>query len=592
MGQGDLTFTVVEASSKKPVVVVGVAAQLLVTLDNLSGAPVGLVGTPPAEASRLVLYLPGFYAAKATAGMRVTEAGWSPSFSSNPKVALTLTYGGKAASIDDGQSLLVTIHNAVPSGTPGSGKFHLDLQNISGNVSTSFDAPMALKAAPVHGNPKIGDVVHCSVENQGVVYRSLKRDPLGNRITLNIKYTGDTALCSDTVARPSTPKPRIVVDFVYGDTQGALLPADPGAWKIAATVQQGAQWSVSRKSARDVWGRDDAVGPVWVIEPSASNTHLLTAGDQANLVVQFSDVVTTTDPGHTQMLVHFQNIPAGGGVGYDDAVDVLDLLKQDPPLTRGLLGFFATPPVIVLTRPDPPATLELRWRMFGAAKVMLLASDPGIPATSVSYGDQPSYLSGALLREDKLSLDLPELDSSRPVIFTLQAFDGAGGFLDSLGFAVYADIRFFKDPYDGAVYTAAAIGRELWMTQNLRRSFGGMARPVGFYQWNELSRPEMQPPAPWRLPSRQDWDSMVRGAKAQQSDPTVLFKPQYSGLYDSPSGSPDDTTKAYYWTVNTFTAGALQAYYAFFMPGHANPSYSNNAAPTCYAMPIRWVRDL
>ncbi len=440
------------------------------------------------------------------------------------------------------------------------------------------------------GNLQIGDVVHSSIENQGIVYRSLARDPLANTILLDIKYIGTAALCSDTAARTGSSTPRIVVGFVCGGTRGALLPAE-AAWKIDAAIQHGAQWSVGRKSAREVWpGSKDE--PVWVIEPSQANTQLLAAGDQADLLVQFSNVVTPNDAGHTQMMVHFQNLPAGGGVFYDDAIQVLDLLKQPPPPTRGLLAFFATAPRIVLAKPDPSATLELRWRMFGVARLMLQASDPGVPNQSIDYSKDKDYLAGMLLSEHRLELPLPELDSSRPIILTLQAFDGAGNFLNSLSFTVYADIRFFKDPYDGVVYPAAAIGRRMWMTQDLRRNSSDAARPAGFYKWGELSRPDLQPPTPWRLPSRRDWEGLVRGAQVQQSDATALFKPRYGGFYAGSSTELQDATKAYYWSVNTFAAGALRAYYSFFLPGHATPSYSDNAAPTDYAMPIRWVRDL
>ncbi len=111
MNQGDLTCQAVEATSKQPVVVAGVAAKLQVTLDNLSGGPVGLAGKP--SASTLTLYLPRFYPAKAAADMKVTVPdGWSCTPTAGPMPALVLTYTGASGTLGDGQSLLVTIVTA------------------------------------------------------------------------------------------------------------------------------------------------------------------------------------------------------------------------------------------------------------------------------------------------------------------------------------------------------------------------------------------------------------------------------------------------------------------------------------------------
>jgi uncharacterized protein (TIGR02145 family) len=333
--------------------------------------------------------------------------------------------------------------------------------------------------------------------------------------------------------------------------------------------------------------------PVWVLTPAPGNAALLSAATP-NLTVSFGNVVSFNDVGHTQMLVQVAGVP-----GYNDATFVVDLLKQDPPPTRGVINFFATTPVVLQSVTGGSAistgAVTLCWRVFGVANAVLICSDPNVPGQTFDYVDQASYMSGALVHDGSITLPLPAFGASHPLLFTLQGFDASGGILNSLGFAVYVDVRCFVDSYDGSVYTAAAIGRQLWMTQNVRRSFSNMQRGAGFYTSGELARPELQPAAPWRLPTLGDWQALAALTKATPPlDVKALFNPAFDGWWAPRDAQPSQTNTAYYWLANSFS-GTNQTGYAFFDGVDAGPSVpgkGTNQMGLDYAMPLRWVRDL
>jgi len=70
---------------------------------------------------------------------------------------------------------------------------------------------------------------------------------------------------------------------------------------------------------------------------------------------------------------------------YDDHLFVLDIVKADPPPTRGLLSFFGTDPVTPISTPNSQITIPLRWAMSGVASVQLLSSSPTVPPQRKSY---------------------------------------------------------------------------------------------------------------------------------------------------------------------------------------------------------------
>ena len=68
----------------------------------------------------------------------------------------------------------------------------------------------------------------------------------------------------------------------------------------------------------------------------------------------FDQVVTNPVPGHTQMFVLCTGFAKDATKKYDDQLYVLDVNKQPPPPTLGVLAFSATNPVITVTDPYAP----------------------------------------------------------------------------------------------------------------------------------------------------------------------------------------------------------------------------------------------
>jgi uncharacterized protein (TIGR02145 family) len=602
---GEITLAVAEAKTGEPAIFTGVEASLQLKLVNKTGSDVALAdGSRPATFT-VYLPVPKFFTAAELARMEVTADGWRGSVdTTNLTIDIVCTQAGTWAR---GETLVFVVDHVQSDASPATDNVYVEPSNMA-NVQLSVDTPFAVTTPPVEGNLHLADVLQVSLDSQGLIYRSDADDPLASKLLLTIKNVGATALGTD--AKKLWGSPEVSVSFVYGNTSGALAPdTRPAPRPLAKGVEAstppvGSAWNIKvgagplQRSWEFTNPRIDGQEehPKWLLSPTATNAEILgPAGtDGANVTFVFSPVVSLTPPGHTQMLVLFSGFAKDEHTHYDSHLVVLDIVKQDPPPTRGLVSFFGTDPVIDVIRPKESVSVPLRWTTFGVAKVQLFTSSPLLPPMTWTHTElEPLVYS-------ETNLTLPPLHSSEAIFMTLQAFDGRGGYLNSLQFTTYAQVAYIEDA-GGHVYRIALIGNTFWMMENYR-----YATAQGSYAYQDDPRlvptygrlydfaaAQASIPDGWQLPTADDWKTLIQefggehdayvpllaggrvGFDGQLGGERVLQidgRGQYQRMY----------SYGYYWTAE----GQVYAQFS-----HLSKSVSvGSIAPEGAALSVRYIR--
>ena len=513
MSLTDVPFglAVTNASNGGTILQTGVTTSLTIAVVNNSGADIPLASGADAASFGVYLPSPALFSPGQLRAITVTAAGWTGApLAPDQSITITCTQAGTWAS---GQTLTFTLANATSSGPPGSGTVTLLPANLGDDAPLSIEAGISVANPPKPGNLQLTDVLQVTLDSQGSVLRSQSpADPLSNILYLTLKNTSATALAA---GGQRFGNPQVLVSFVYGNTSGALAP---DTFDPAKGAQLGSAWNIKSgiSSAQLPWTTADPRpggqqhDPQWTLTPSPNNTTLLgPAGtDQANVIFSFSDVVTFTPTGHTQMLVLFTGFAHDASTVYDDHLFVLDIAKVDAPPTRGLLSFFGTDPVIPVSDPNSQITIPLRWSMFDVASVHLLSSSPTVAAQRI-----PSSVPPKPVDYGSTMVTLPAPPASEAIFFTLQAFDGTGGYLNSQQFTAYAQVSYLED-VAGHVYPIALLGNTFWMLANYQFNavgsydYGGSPGNEAAFGKLYDSQVLSQPPAGWQVPTVSDWNAL------------------------------------------------------------------------------------
>lgn len=513
MSLTDVPFglAVTNAASGEEILQTGVAASLTIAVVNNTGADIALASGADAAAFGVYLPSPALFTLDQLRAITVTAGGWAGTLDV-PDLAINITCT-KADTWASGQTLTFTLANVTSSGPPGSGTVTLLPGNLGDDAPLSIEAPLSVANPPKPGNLQLTDVLQVTLDSQGSVLHSpSSADPLSNTLYLTLKNTGATPLAA---GGKRFGNPQVLVSFIYGNTSGALAP---DAFDPAKGPQLGSAWNIKSgiSSAQLPWTTTDPRhdsqdhDPQWTLAPSPNNMTLLgpASTDQANVTFSFSNLVSLTPVGHTQMLVLCTGFAKDAQTFYDDHLFVLDVVKVDPPPTRGLLSFFGPDPVIAVSDPDSQITIPLRWAMFDVAGVQLLSSSPSVAVQRKSYPVPPKPVD-----YDNTTVTLPAPPASEAVFFTLQAYDAGGGYLNSQQFTAYAQVSYVIDT-NGHVYPIALIGGTYWMLQNYQLATAG-SYDYGDNPGNEASFGRLydsqvlaQPPPGWSVPTVADWNAL------------------------------------------------------------------------------------
>jgi uncharacterized protein (TIGR02145 family) len=588
-------IAVTNADSGDSILRTGATTTLKIALVNNSGADIAVGTLPPA--ATFGVYLPARFFTPAQQGViTVSASGWAGSFDpSGPVLNIDCTQDGTWA---DGATLTFTLGGVVTDGPPGTDSVTIVPANMDGDLPLSLEAPLAVANPPKPGNLQLPDVLQVTLDNQGSVLRSSSSaDALSNTLYLTLKNAGATALAT---APTRQGNPQVHVTFVYGATSGALAPdtVEPGKGP-----QLGSAWNITVgiSSAQSPWSaanpRPDSEDPhpQWTLTPSPNNPQILgpAASDQANVTFSFGSLVSLTPIGHTQMFVLCTGFAKDAQTAYDDHLFVLDIVKLDPPPTRGLLSFFGPDPVIPVSDPNKQISIPLRWSMMDVASITLLSSSATVAPLNRAY---PPPLKP--LAYDTATVTVPAPQSSQAVFFTLQAFDAGHGYLNSQQFTAYAQVSYVIDG-TGHVYPVALFGSTFWMLANYQFADAG-SYDYADYAGNEAtfgrlytSQALTQVPEGWAVPTAADWTALLalygdagaaytalspggRSGFSAQLGGQRQLQPDGSGLYQQ------QYSYGYYWA-----AGGL---YAQFSATSGRATLSTTPPAAGSALSVRLVR--
>ncbi|MGL5888829.1 MAG: FISUMP domain-containing protein, partial [Bacteroidia bacterium] len=246
--------------------------------------------------------------------------------------------------------------------------------------------------------------------------------------------------------------------------------------------------------------------------------------------------------------------------------------------------------------PTQQVSIPLRWAMFNVARVNMITAYPGISPAETNY---PNPLP---LAYDSTQVIIPGTTNSTPVTVTLQAFDGNGGYLNSLQFTSFLQSNMFFDTRDGKTYPVIQVGNQLWMAQNL-----DYAAPSGsaFYnnnQANEATYGRLYTvqaattniPKDWRLPSQADWNNLIAAAgtnayAALIAGGSMGLNAQLGGYTDTNGVSSQLGVLGYYWSQSP--QGGSGNFYASFSSRSSSVSAAG-ALPVNNMLSVRYVRDI
>lgn len=583
------------AADNQAVIYVGVSATLKVSLVNNSGGSITI-----AHGATIEIFMPYYFSDAELQAMKITgisQSGWSFSYDAGD-LSLLLTFNDSNGAWAAGDSLTFDIESVETSASPASDSVTFNFAGLSGNaIPLSLSTPLALNTSNAPTSVDLSDTLLINLDNQGNVFVSATSDPLTNTIYLNFKNTGTTPLYDGSSMWSGTPK--VEVSFVYGTTSGSLAPANKSdtppegsAWNISGAIyaDQTAGWGVANPSVSG-----QAHTPVWELTPNKNNPDIIGTGDHANVTFAFSNIISFTPAGHTQMYVQFTGFTKNENTTYNDALFVLDVAKQNAPITRGIVSFFGPDPVIGISTPDTVVKVPLRWSMFYVDKIQLITNTPGVSMITKSYPNAAPVNSDT----DTITV-LGAISEDTPVFFTLQAYNGNGGFLNAVQFSVFIAANFFIDP-NNKVYPTVFMEKvnQTWMAANLAYYVNGESVDYDNHAGYEaqygrlytLVGAQSNIPSGWRLPTVDDWKNLFDSYTYEEliAGGSTGFNAQLGGFGDNNKGFNNLQSMGLYWTASADGSNPGSNFYGLFSAASSAVNAVNSQLLN-YFLSVRYVK--
>ncbi len=569
------------------VIYVGVVQDLKVKLTNRTGKEITFSAGDHASCFEIVL--PSFYTSAEISRMSVTDLpGWTCK-ATDYTLQVTIDAAAQQPWVND-SILQFTIKGAQTNDKAAPEDIAVNFVNMAGdNIPGSQHVTLTPAMPPVDGKADLRKLLDISLDNQGVVFVSPGyTDKLANKLFLNIKNKSGSPLFTGSATSGRNKNAAIQISFVAGQTTGALAPGEHIEQIRCSPYVSQALFDWSARPDEDKAGG-------WKLTPANTNTGLLGTDENANVSFMFSDIVTANPLGYTQMILRFTGFSKDDKTDYNDFVHILNINKQPPPPTRGIQHFYSQEALFTVNGPGQPVSFQLNWSMIFVDRITLITN---------YMGHTPyikTYTAGTPLQYDHYKVTIPSVAQSMPVFVTIQAYDGNGGFLNSLQFSVFIQSNSFTDPRDHQVYPAVKIGNQLWMARNLDYFMEGKSFVLGnnaanepkygrLYYWEAAMQ---NLPDGWRLPALEDWQNVLQvyGSAADAYKAMTGaggFNAQMGGDMDNLKSFTDDAN-GYYWTSTRQDAHNIC--YARFDSSSRKLNLLNTLPPD-FALSIRYVKDL
>jgi len=315
--------------------------------------------------------------------MIVSSGGWKPTVQGNMLVlggsqpiaaggSLQIRLGAVRSSLLSQTNADLGVRVNGQNSSPACRIFLLRYPESAGDLRQSMAAAL-LPDSSVYRTPQDNDIIH-------------------NMLLLQLSNLQPG---EPLVTKPWVDTPTVLLSFVYGDSIGALTPADPedrySAWNIKASVeatyhdgQQTYEWDATNP---DPGG--GATDPIWTLKPVDTNRAVLGAGSGATASFIVEDITTQAPHGTTLAYLQYSNFP-----GYDDGYFSLPLRKIEP--TPNIIFFNAVPSN--LANLGDEATL--RWQCFDIRQVKLQFGNTTLDSAKGEIGTGVSSIA-----EYKIKLD-------------------------------------------------------------------------------------------------------------------------------------------------------------------------------------------
>ncbi len=422
-----LTFTQINPETENATIYLDRMSSLVLTLTPDADITV----QSGSNASTFQIYMPGCFSPNDLNIMTIDKTDWKfSSYSDKNNINdcyLSLTYAGDDNYVwGNGDDFTFTIDRiCILQSTkelPYTGSTQITFENFE-NLSpfTPSYADLTLdNPPPAAGNAHLKEVLQVFLSNEGLIQVSKNTDdPLQNILYLNFKNIGDDSL--------PMGGGQVKVEFVYGNTSGALTTQED-AWNINAAVanEEGNDWIVNNPD------NTSANHPIWTLIPGESG--IIGTGADANLIFAFSNIISFTPPGDTQMMVSFSGFMKDENTPYEDTTYVLNIHKLDSPKLRGLTSFYCLQSRYEVFNPTEEIEVDLVWSMYYVNQVKIMTDRSNteqtvFPSTTTEYSKAIST--------DQQVFTISGISTSGPITITALAYDGNGDLLNKMECTVF-----------------------------------------------------------------------------------------------------------------------------------------------------------
>lgn len=240
---------------------------------------------------------------------------------------------------------------------------YFNIPTVPGNDS-SF--AVAIQKAPNVHDGDLSKVIGASLSANGIINTPEQRLTAKNRFSLHLTNLG--------LEVPAGPDTTFSVTFVYGP------PGDAYGFGALTDVLSANKFAVLKGDNADGWNITpdrNAQAVTWALQPP-KGVPIVGTGSQSVVAIDFSEVVTTYQPGPTVMLVSYREVP-----GYKDGTYTL-VLNKIPHVTIGSLEVTPNPTYF---RADGRADVTVRWQVAAAHSLQLTQNSLTTPVTDLTEID-------------------------------------------------------------------------------------------------------------------------------------------------------------------------------------------------------------